>query len=240
MKLSPIFKKDEITSVRRYFLPFLITLVNGCLAFLVLVNLFYVSKNARATGEISYINFLRIYYIAAAAELLLILLIAPALTSSSISGERERKTLGLLLTTQLDPWDIVIGKFLGALSTLFLLVITSIPILSTVYIYGGITLTEVLQYISALTVTAVFCTSVGIMGSSLVNSTAASNAISYVIIFVSYALIIVSYIFKDAMGISEARLISEVVATMLLLSAIMLYISKRQITPRRRKKSKEG
>ena len=232
MKLSPIFKKDEITSVRRYFLPFLITLVNGCLAFLVLVNLFYVSKNARATGEI--------YYIAAAAELLLILLIAPALTSSSISGERERKTLGLLLTTQLDPWDIVIGKFLGALSTLFLLVITSIPILSTVYIYGGITLTEVLQYISALTVTAVFCTSVGIMGSSLVNSTAASNAIAYVIIFVSYALIIVSYIFKDAMGISEARLISEVVATMLLLSAFMLYISKRQITPRRRKKSKEG
>ncbi len=235
MKLSPIFKKDEITSVRRFILPTLITIVNGSLAMLVLMNLFYVTKSARATGEISYVNFLRIYYIAAFTELLLILLIAPALTASSISGERERKTLGLLLTTQLDPWDIVIGKMLGALSTLLLLVATSVPILATVYIYGGITLLQVAGYFSMLMISSVFCTSIGIMASSFISTTAAATAVAYVIIFLSYFGMMSVVYFRESLGISDARLV--IVSTLLFLavSVFMLYISKRHITPHRRR-----
>ncbi len=239
MKLSPIFKKDEITSVRRYTLPALITLVNGCLAILVLLNLFYITNNARATGEISYVNFLRIYYIAAATELLLILLIAPALTASSISSERERKTLGLLLTTQLDPWDIVIGKLLGALSTLSLLVVTSIPILATVYIYGGITFLQVGIYFSMLMVSAVFCTSIGIMVSSFINITAAATAVAYVIIFVSYFGMLSLMIFRDTMGLLNVEFVVGMVVILLLLSVLMMYLSKKQITQHRKRIKKD-
>lgn len=235
MKLSPIFKKDEITSVRRFILPTLITVVNASLALLVLMNLFYVTKSARATGEISYTNFLRIYYIAAFTELLLILLIAPALTSSSISSERERKTLGLLLTTQLDPWDIVIGKMLGALSTLLLLVVTSVPILATVYIYGGITLVQVGIYFSMLILSSVFCTSIGIMASSFISTTAAATAIAYVIIFLSYFGMMSAVYFRAELGISDARLIISIILVLLAASVFMLYISKRHITPHKKK-----
>lgn len=240
MRLNPIFRKDEIASARRFTLPALVTLVNGSLSVLVLMNLFYITKNARMTGEISYTNFLRIYYIAAAAEILLIMLITPSLTASSISGERERKTLGLLLTTQLDPWDIVIGKLMAALGTLLLLVVSSVPILATVYIYGGITWLQLVIYFCFLTLSAVFCSSVGIMVSSFFVSTAAATAVAYVVIFLSYGAMLGVFVFRENLGVPEDRLMPGLFLVMVTMSLFLLYLSKRHITPHRRRKLREG
>ncbi|OON87954.1 hypothetical protein BXO88_01905 [Oribacterium sp. C9] len=240
MRLNPIFRKDEITSARSFTLPALVTLVNGSLSMLVLFNLFFVSRSARVTGEISYVNFLRIYYIAAVAEVLLILLITPALTATSISGERERKTLGLLLTTQLDPWDIVAGKLMGALGSLLLLVFTSAPILATVYIYGGITWYQLTVFIFFLVTSAVFCSSIGIMVSSFSYTTAAATAVAYVIIFVSYTVMFMVVIFRAQLGIPDDRIIPGIFVAFWGLSFFLLYISKRHITPHRRRKLREG
>ncbi|WP_051671343.1 ABC transporter permease [Oribacterium sp. P6A1] len=240
MRLNPIFLKDEITSSRRFALPALVTLVNGSLSMLVLLNLFYISKSARVTGEISYVNFLRIYYIAAAAEILLILLITPALTATSISGERERKTLGLLLTTQLDPWDIVIGKLMGALGTLLLLVFTSTPILATVYIYGGITFYQILVFFLFLVTSAVFCSSIGIMVSSFFTTTAAATAVAYVMIFLSYTVMLMVTVFRAQLGIPDNRILPGIFIVLLLLSVFLLYLSKRHIAPHRKRKLREG
>lgn len=240
MRLNPIFRKDEIASARKFTLPALVTLVNGSLSVLVLMNLFYITKSARMTGEISYTNFLRIYYIAAAAEILLIMLITPALTAASISGERERKTLGLLLTTQLDPWDIVTGKLLAALGTLLLLVVSSVPILATVYIYGGITWLQLVIYFCFLTLSAVFCSSVGIMVSSFFVSTAAATAVAYVVIFLSYGVMLGTFLFRENLGIQEDRLLPGLFFAMIGMSFFLLYLSKRHITPHRRRKLREG
>ncbi len=240
MRLNPIFLKDEISSARSFTLPALVTLVNGSLSVLVISNLFFISKSARITGEISYVNFLRIYYLAAAAEVLLILLITPALTATSVSGERDRKTLGLLLTTQLDPWDIVIGKLMGALSTLLLLVLTSMPILATVYIYGGITWYQLSMFFFFLVTSAVFCSSIGIMVSSFFTTTAAATAVAYVMIFVSYTVMLMTAIFRVQLGIPENRIVPGIFISIWIMSLFLLYISKRHITPHRRRKLREG
>ena len=55
----------------------------------------------------------------------LLMFIMPALTTGSISGERERRTLELLFTTQMPPGDIVMGKLFSALSQLLVLVVSS-------------------------------------------------------------------------------------------------------------------
>ena len=240
MRLNPIFLKDEISSARSFTLPALVTLVNGSLSVLVISNLFFISKSARITGEISYVNFLRIYYLAAAAEVLLILLITPALTATSVSGERDRKTLGLLLTTQLDPWDIVIGKLMGALSTLLLLVLTSMPILATVYIYGGITWYQLSMFFFFLVTSAVFCSSIGIMVSSFFTTTAAATAVAYVMIFVSYTVMLMAAIFRVQLGIPENRIVPGIFISIWIMSLFLLYISKRHVTPHRRRKLREG
>ncbi|SFG39859.1 ABC transporter permease [Oribacterium sp. WCC10] len=240
MKLNPIFLKDEITSARRLTLPALLTGVNGGLSILILMNLFYIAKSAKATGEIAYAGFLRIYYIAAVAEILLILIITPALTASSISAERERKTLDLLLTTQLDPWDIVVGKLMGTMGTLLLLVVTSIPILATVYIYGGITFVQIAIFFGFLICSALFCASVGIMVSSFISATTAATAVAYVIIFLSYFFMLGGFLFRESLEIQGGRLLAVVLAFMIAISIFMLYLSKRHITPHKRRKLREG
>ena len=147
MKRNPIFRRDELINARSLTLPLLVTLLNGGLSILILINLFYIVSTAELTGEIAYQSFLRIYYIAALLELLLVLLLAPALAASSVASERDQRSLGLLLTTQLTPADIIIGKLMSVMSTLMLLVATALPIFATVYIYGGITFFDILMYL---------------------------------------------------------------------------------------------
>ena len=64
--------------------------------------------------------------------------IMPALTSASISGERERHTLELMFTTKIRPVEIVVGKLMSAFSQLMILVVSSLPILMLTFIYGSI------------------------------------------------------------------------------------------------------
>ena len=66
MKRSPIYRKDELVSARSLMLPFLITAVNGGLSVLALANISFIAISAQNSGEISYMNFLRVYYVAAA------------------------------------------------------------------------------------------------------------------------------------------------------------------------------
>ena len=78
----------------------------------------------------------------ASLEFLMLILIMPAMTAGSISGERERQTLDLMLTTCMTPADIVLGKLEAALGTMFLMVVSSLPILAMVFVYGGVTASE--------------------------------------------------------------------------------------------------
>src|SRR5689334_7482847 len=54
-------------------------------------------------------------------ELFLVCFIAPAFTSSAISGERERRTFQILRTTLLPARRIVMGKLFSALAYVVLL-----------------------------------------------------------------------------------------------------------------------
>lgn len=46
----------------------------------------------------------------------MLVLVAPAMTAGSISGERERQTLDLLLVTNTGPVKLVLGKLLESFS----------------------------------------------------------------------------------------------------------------------------
>src|SRR5262244_932386 len=55
-----------------------------------------------------------------------LLLLTPVLTVGAVAEEREKRTLDLLLTTQLSAADIVVGKLLPRLAHLFLLLLAGL------------------------------------------------------------------------------------------------------------------
>ncbi len=232
MKLNPIFRRDEIISARSLTLPLMVTMLNGGLTILILINLFYIVSTAELTGEIAYQSFLRTYYIAALLEILLVIMSAPALAASSVTSERDPRNLGLLLTTQLSPFDIIIGKLMGVLSTLFLLVLSSLPILATVYIYGGVMMIDIVLYLLTAFVCAILSSSIGILSSVSIYITAAATLVSYGGIALSLGAAIAFIRFHGRVGLSGIQSYMIALLLLLLISSLLLYISMRRIAPR--------
>ena len=104
--------------------------------------------------------------------------LAPSSTSGSISLEREKQTLELLIATPISSLAIVVGKLLSALVFVFLLIAASIPLMAVVFVYGGVGPEDVLRGYVVLIATALGLGSFGLLCSSLVKRTTAATAIT--------------------------------------------------------------
>jgi len=115
-------------------------------------------------------------------QFILILLIAPAMTSGAIAGERERQTLELLLVTNTRSFRIVIGKAMESFAMLALLIVCGFPVMCLTMVTGAVTLTQLLVGELFLLLIAFASVSVGVFSSTLARSTVASGVISYLIL----------------------------------------------------------
>ena len=129
----------------------------------------------------------------AVIQFLLILFVAPALTAGAISGEREKQTLDLVLVTKLSPRSIVTGKLIASISQVILLVVASLPIVSTVFLFGGITIKEMLQLFGFYIMTAIMVGSIGLFFSSYVKRTTAATVLTYgTIVFLCFGTLFIA------------------------------------------------
>jgi len=120
-----------------------------------------------------------LFYFMSMAQLGLIAFMAPGLTSGVISGEREKQTLNLLLTTQQSSATIVLSKLVSSLSFMVLIVISTIPIYSMIFLYGGISPKQLfLVFIFYLFIMFVLG-SFGILFSTLFKRTMISVIVTY-------------------------------------------------------------
>ena len=113
----------------------------------------------------------------------LTLLIAPALTSGVVSSEREKQTLELLVTTPVSTLGMLVGKLLGALAYVFLLLVASIPLMAIVFVFGGVEPGDVARAYLALLAIAVGSGSIGLFFSALIGRTQVATVISYLVVF---------------------------------------------------------
>jgi ABC-2 type transport system permease protein len=128
----------------------------------------------------------REYFIAfSALQLIMIAFIAPALAAGAISGERERQTLHVLLTTLLSPLSIVLSKLISSLSFTAFLVFTSLPLYSFIFLFGGISPLEVAQIFLFFAVNILFYGCMGLFCSTFIKRTGLSTVTAYGILFLS-------------------------------------------------------
>lgn len=120
-------------------------------------------------------------------QLGLVLFITPGLTGGVISSERERQTLSILLTTTQSSFTIILGKLLSSISYLVLLILASLPIYSFVFLYGGISPTQLTQVFFFSLFTMLVIGSFGVLFSTLIRKTIVSMVTTY-----SVALFIVA------------------------------------------------
>lgn len=91
-------------------------------------------------------------------QMILMLLAVPVFTAGAITDEKTRGTLQYLLTTDLWSWHLIVGKLLGRVAQVALLVLTGLPVLCFIGVFGGL---EPLPLFALLLVTAMAVVALG-------------------------------------------------------------------------------
>lgn len=106
-----------------------------------------------------------LFLVIATVALIEVCLITPALTSGAIAGERERQTYDLLISSLLSPWQIVWKPAL-ALAFAMLLIFSVVPVISLAFLFGGVSLTEMLIALIGMVATAITYAALGLFWSA--------------------------------------------------------------------------
>lgn len=120
------------------------------------------------------------------------ILVAPVFSAGALTSERERQTLELLLTTVLEPWQILWGKLLAGFRvsyvlTMFLMWPMVLAFLLSMTIYGSNWL-SVLAFFAIVFAAAVFNSVSALFCSSICKKTSVAMLMSYSLLIFLYFL----------------------------------------------------
>lgn len=115
-------------------------------------------------------------------QFFLVALLAPTFAAGSISGEKERKTYEMLLASPLEPMTVLVGKLLGSVAYLVLLVLSSLPLMVLCYLLGGVLLSEVIRAYLALVLAAGTFGLISVACSTYLRRTSSALMVSYLVI----------------------------------------------------------
>jgi ABC-type transport system involved in multi-copper enzyme maturation permease subunit len=116
-------------------------------------------------------------------QMVLLTFVTPALTSTSISGERERQTIDLLFCTRVPPFAILWGKLLASMSFVLLLLVAAVPVFSLVFLFGGIEADQLAIALLVTIVSALALGSIGILCSTVAQRSTAATVLAYGVAF---------------------------------------------------------
>ncbi|MBL4937704.1 ABC transporter permease subunit [Clostridium sp. YIM B02515] len=209
MRFNPVLSKELKVKMRNWKAAGMIgayLLVMTVVATFILMMIMSEMSVTGANRQASTIT----YGFLAAIQFMLIIFIAPALTSGSISGERERQTLDLLLCTKLRPRSIILGKLFSCLSQVMLLIIASFPIFATVFVFGGISVANLLQLFLFYLVVAVLMGCIGVFFSTIIKKTTTSNVVTYAfVLFLLFGTLILTAIYMQLFVYSKAAPVQQ-------------------------------
>ena len=102
-----------------------------------------------------------LFQIVVYVQLLLLIFFAALSAASAVSQEKDRRTFILLLITDMRDYELVLGKLLGSLLPITVLLSISVPVLSMLVLLGGIAPTQVVQAVVVMFTTAFAAGSLG-------------------------------------------------------------------------------
>ena len=179
MYLNPIVKKDvkvQARSMKICWSVFAYELILA-LVFFLAINVIQ-SASRYSTGNI-YSAMVWLYPILAVTQLIILGLVVPVRTASSISGEKERQTFDIMMTTSMSPFSIIAGKVMTAVVQGMFFVVASMPVMAFSFIIGGMSWAYLFWFLGIALLVSFFSASIGILCSSLCKRSISAVIMSY-------------------------------------------------------------
>ena len=187
IRLNPIVKKDLQVTVRSMRISWGLFAYEAALtvAFLLALLVIQAQNTYMSSGNI-YSSLVYLFPVVAVVQVCIVGLYVPIITASSISGEKERQTFDIMLTTCMSPFSIVLGKVLSAVFRILFFVAASTPIMALSFVVGGLKWSNLFFYLLALILFSVFSGSIGIFASSFCRKSVAAVLLSFAMYFIVY------------------------------------------------------
>jgi len=118
-------------------------------------------------------------------QLLMLLLVTPGLTCGSLSGERERHSLDMVMASRLTTGELTAGKLGFAMYYVVLLLSSSLPMASVVFFLGGVSPGQAVRSYFELGCWALLSSQIGLFYSARETRSNYATSQSYLLIIMS-------------------------------------------------------
>lgn len=128
------------------------------------------------------------YYLVMSMLGAVVSLAAPALTASTVTMERQRRSLDLIFSAPVPPRYLLVGKLIGGFRYLVMLLVLALPVTAVCVVMGGATWTDVIGGFIVLLSSGIVMLAMGLLLSS-VSPTTISATISAYLFTVLYLIV---------------------------------------------------
>ncbi|MDE5892040.1 MAG: ABC transporter permease [Acetatifactor sp.] len=180
MWLNPIVKKDVKVQARSMRMCWGVFAYELILALVFFLAMLVIQGNSRYSTDNIYSYMVWLYPVLGVTQLIVLGLVVPVRTASSISGEKERQTFDIMMTTSMTPFSIVMGKVMTAVVQSMFFVVASMPIMALSFIIGGVSWSYLFWFLGVALLVSFFTASIGILCSSLCKKSISAVILSYV------------------------------------------------------------
>lgn len=191
IRLNPIVKKDFQVAARSMRLSWGLFAYEAMLTLTFIASMSIIQEinnNVYGYGNNIYRSLIYLFPALSVAQLCLVALIVPIITSSSISGEKERQTFDIMMTTCMSPFSVVFGKVISAVMRILFYVVAGMPIMALPFVVGGLSWSSLFYFLLGVILLAVFSGSIGIFCSSVCRRSITAVILSFAFYFLIYIL----------------------------------------------------
>ena len=164
MLIGPVFTREVTIAPRRSRLYVARTTYAGAMlivmstAWLVLTG----TQIVRDVGDVARFG-TSLIQIMAPLQLALALFFSAMLSASAVAQEKDRKTLILLLLTNLSNCELVLGKLMASLLNVLVMAAASLPLFMLASLFGGVSFEQIARVFAVTLVSVIACGSLGSM-----------------------------------------------------------------------------
>lgn len=180
MQLNPLVKKDIKVQSRSMRISWGLFAYAAIMAVVFLVAMVMIKQQSRWSYDNIYSMIVKLYPVLTITQFLIIGLVVPVRTASAISGEKERQTFDIMMTTSMTEFSIVCGKVSTAIIQSMFYVAAAMPVLAMVFVIGGLSLSYLFWFLAIAVLASLFSASIGIYCSSVCQKSVSAVIMSYI------------------------------------------------------------
>ena len=160
MRLNPIVKKDIKVQARSMKMAWGIFAYEAILAGVFFIALLFISNQSIYDDSNVYSKIVSLYPVLAITQIMIIAIVIPVQTSSAISGEKERQTFDIMMTTSMTPFSIIMGKVGIAVVQGLFFIVASLPVMALTFVIGGMSWSYLFWFFALALLVSFFAASI--------------------------------------------------------------------------------